>query len=141
MKTKFDPLLLAGEQKVRMCEQAMARIDKEIREHQNQVLEFVHQMHQIKIPSNGNSLAFHRFYEAKRMYLDLIDQIQKKIAQLKLEKQKKSDEYKQCHLELEKFRFLQQKELQELVLKLKQKEQKELDEIAGMRFVNLQGER
>lgn len=111
------------------------QIDKEITDLERQIEGILHQMHEVIIPNQGSSLIFHQAYEEKRVCLDMIDCAKKQIAQLKFSKQQKFQERRGYDLELEKMNFLQQKEVREFLKKIKNKEQKELDDIANMQFV------
>lgn len=135
LKTKFDILVKASEQKIKMCEQAISQINQKIREHEEGIDQILHQMHELEIPFSGSSLLFSKVYENKRICLDLIDAERKKISHLKSEKQQREQEYHQFSLELEKMRFLQKQEIQLRIEQRKLREQKESDEIAGMRFI------
>lgn len=134
LKSKFDPLLKGLKQKLQACELSIAQINQQIAQKQEEIREFSVLISQIQVPASGNVLLFKESYEGKRVYLEMIDACGLEISALKNERKKKQEEYKEQCLELEKIQYLWNKEMQEKLRLLKAKEQKELDEIAMMRF-------
>lgn len=134
MRSKFDPLLKGLKQKLQICELSIAQINQKIAHKQEEIREFSILLSRIEMPLSGNTLLFRESYEGKRMYLEMIDACQNEISILKNQKREMQDEYKKQCLELEKIQYLWNKEIQEKLKLLKSKEQKELDEIAVMRF-------
>lgn len=134
MKSKFDSLLKALKQKLQTCELSIAQINQQITQKQEEIRELSILLSQVQIPVSGNALLFRESYEGKRVYLEMIDACGLEISNLKNQKKKKQEEYKEQSLELEKIQYLWNKEMQEKLKLLKAREQKELDEIAVMRF-------
>lgn len=123
-----------------MCEQAIFQINQKIREHEEKIDQILHQMYELEIPFWGSNLLFSEVYENKKICLNLIDEEKAKISHLKLERRQQEQECHQFSLELEKMRFLQKQDIQKKLEQKKLREQKEMDEIAGMRFY-LKGEK
>lgn len=134
LKSKFDPLLKGLKQKLNTCELAIAQINQKITQEEEAISELLVLISQIEIPSSGNALLFRELYEGKKAYLGMVDAHQLNISILKDERKKKQEEYKEQCLELEKIQYLISREIKEKLKLLKAKEQKELDEIATMRF-------
>lgn len=134
LKSKFDSLLKALKQKLQTCELSIAQINQQITQKQEEIRELSILLSQVQIPVSGNALLFRESYEGKRVYLEMIDACGLEISNLKNQKKKKQEEYKEQSLELEKIQYLWNKEMQEKLKLLKAREQKELDEIAVMRF-------
>lgn len=134
MKSKFDPLLKGIKQKLNACELSIAQINQKIIQEEEEIGRILSLISQIQIPLSGNTLFFKELYEGKKAYLEMIDAHQFTISTLKSERKQKQEEYKTQCLELEKIQYLISREIKEKIRLLKTREQKELDEIAIMRF-------
>lgn len=134
MKTKFDAIVLGIKQKVQNCENAIAELNSQIAKTQEEILSFTCAIAEIELPSSGNALAFKEIYESKKAYLQKIENLSAFLSDLKFQKSQKQEEYKLCELEFEKMKYLQKKEIDAYIAKLKQKEQNQLDEVAVMLF-------
>lgn len=140
MKTKFDALLVGIKQKVQNCENEIAHINAQIKDAQEGIAGFTQCIADIELPMGGSTLAFREIYEGKRTYLQKIEDLSSTLSSLKAQKIQKQEEYKLYQLEFEKMKYLQKKEIDAYIAKIKQKEQNQLDEIAVMLFCqNKQG--
>lgn len=134
MKTKFDVLLVGIKQKMKNAELELAQIETLIQNTQEEIASFTHAIAEIEFPSSGSSLAFREIYAGKRAYLQKIEDSTSTLSSLKAQKSQKQQEYQLYQLEFEKIKYLQKKEIDSLIAKIKQKEQNQLDEIAVMLF-------
>ncbi|WP_027326843.1 flagellar FliJ family protein [Helicobacter pametensis] len=140
MKTKFDDLIKVSEQKIRLADQMIAALMQRIAECEERVADLLHQMQEIDLPKEGSLALFCEFNQKKKSCLDWIEMIYEEIATIKQEKKQREAERMGYQIELEKLRFLQQKELKAVLETLKKKEQRVLDEIASVRAYQIKGE-
>lgn len=134
MKTKFDALLVGIKQKVQNCENEIAQINAQIKNAQEGIAECTQCIADMELPMEGSALAFREIYEGKRVYLQKIEDLSSFLSSLKAQKIQKQEEYKLYQLEFEKMKYLQKREIDAYIAKIKQKEQNQLDEIAVMLF-------
>lgn len=134
MKTKFDALLAKIKQKVQNCENEIAQINAQINNTQEGIANFTQCIAQMQLPMEGSTLAFREIYESKKAYLQKIEDLSFSLSSLKAQKAQKQEEYKLHQLEFEKMKYLQKREIDAYIAKIKQKEQNQLDEIAVMLF-------
>lgn len=134
MKTKFDALLVGIKQKVQNCENEIAQINAQIKNAQEGIAECTRCIADMELPMEGSTLAFREIYEGKRAYLQKIEDLSSFLSSLKAQKIQKQEEYKLYQLEFEKMKYLQKREIDAYIAKIKQKEQNQLDEIAVMLF-------
>lgn len=134
MKTKFDVLLVGIKQKMQNAELELSNINAQIQNTQEEIVSFTQAIADIELPSSGSPLAFREIYESKRAYLQKIEDSTSYLSSLKAQKGQKQQEYQLYQLEFEKIKYLQKKEIDALLAKIKQKEQNQLDEIAVMLF-------
>ena len=112
----------------------LANINAHIQATQEEIVSFTQAINKIALPSSGSSLAFREVYEGKRAYLQKIEDSSAYLSSLKAQKGQKQQEYQLYQLEFEKIKYLQKREIDSLIAKIKQKEQKDLDEVAVMLF-------
>lgn len=116
------------------AELELSKINALIQATQEEIANFTQAISDVELPSSGSSLAFREVYESKRAYLQKIEESSQTLSSLKAQKGQKQQEYQLYQLEFEKIKYLQKKEIDSLIAKMKQKEQNQLDEIAVMLY-------
>lgn len=116
------------------AELELSNINTQIQNTQEEIVSFTQAIADIEFPSSGSPLAFREIYESKRVYLQKIEDSASYLSSLKAQKGQKQQEYQLYQLEFEKIKYLQKREIDALLAKVKQKEQNQLDEIAVMLF-------
>lgn len=130
MKTPFDKLIKAQEQKLSLCEQHIVRYNNEIAAKQSQVNGLIEQIATMNLPQSGDFSVFLQANAKRRAFVFEIDSIQEQIAHDKAQIQELEQEYRLLCVEFEKLKHIRDKEREKFLKALKQKERKELDEIA-----------
>ncbi len=95
----------------------------------------------MQMPLSGSTLAFRELYDGKKALIQEIDELNLYLSSLKAQLRDKEEERKEVELEFEKIKYLQQKEIAQMLKNFKRKEQQELDEIAVMLFAKQGGEK
>lgn len=130
MKTQFDKLIKAQEQKISLCEQHIVRYNNDIAAKQSQVNGLISQIAQMSLPKAGDFSVFLQANAKKRAFIFEIDSLQEQIAKDKARIQELEQEYRLLCIEFEKLKYIRERERENLVKTLKQKERRELDEVA-----------
>lgn len=130
MKTQFDKLIKAQEQKLSLCEQHIVRYNNDIAAKQSQVNGLISQIAQMSLPKAGDFSVFLQANAKKRVFIFEIDSLQEQIAKDKARIQELEQEYRLLCIEFEKLKYIRERERENLVKILKQKERRELDEVA-----------
>lgn len=134
MKTRFDSLLKIKKQKLREKELEIIKINALIQEKFDEVQKYQEQIHELLTPASGNIQDFKMLAEYKQAFLFRIDSIHSEISELKAERSKRQEEYKLVSIDYEKTKHLQENEQKQFILALKKQEEKNIDEIASIRF-------
>ncbi|WP_305862451.1 flagellar export protein FliJ [Helicobacter cholecystus] len=141
MRTKFDAILLNIRQKIAQCEREATLIYHQIQQTQQQIFSCTQSIAQMQMPLSGSTLAFRELYDGKKALIQEIDELNLYLSSLKAQLRDKEEERKEVELEFEKIKYLQQKEIAQMLKNFKRKEQQELDEIAVMLFAKQGGEK
>ncbi|RDU68899.1 hypothetical protein CQA62_04645 [Helicobacter cholecystus] len=141
MRTKFDAILLSIRQKIAQCEREATLIYHQIQQTQQQIFSCTQSIAQMQMPLSGSTLAFRELYDGKKALIQEIDELNLYLSSLKAQLRDKEEERKEVELEFEKIKYLQQKEIAQMLKNFKRKEQQELDEIAVMLFAKQGGEK
>lgn len=121
----------------------MQRIEKSIMQNENKIASKQSQIAvlqdeflSLEMPNGGTFYAFRAFEETKNMLLSHIALQNAELESLHANKALLQEQYKRSHIEYEKVKFLEKKEQDSMLHKLKQQEKFESDEIALMLYNN-----
>ena len=134
MKTQFNDLVKIKKQELQNQEIQIAAINSQIARKFDEISQCHEQIRAFLEPKNGTIQDFKILQEYRQAYLIQIDSIHLEISELKKQKRELQELYKIASIEYEKVKFLQQNELKKKIALLKQKEEKNLDEIASIRY-------
>jgi len=133
-KTKFDSLVKLKKLKIDEKEREITKLNNQIKIAYDELQTIKKEIKNFKYPKEGNFALITQF---KLMQNAIFNQIKEKENYINfLENQKNilSNQLKELYLEYEKMKYLQAEEIKKYIKKLKQKEAKELDEIALMLY-------
>ncbi|WP_299327686.1 flagellar export protein FliJ [uncultured Helicobacter sp.] len=130
MKTQFDALIKAQEQKLNMCELQIVRANNQVASKQSEMSALVAELARLQRPDSGSFDTFLKANARKRAFVFEIDSIQEGIAILKAQIAALESQHRSLYVEFEKLKHIREKQREEMVKAMKQKEQKELDEVA-----------
>lgn len=133
---KFSSIVKLRKKDMQNCERKIMQNENKIASKKTQINELQEEFANLTMPQSGSFDLYRVFEEAKRMLLVRLDILKEELEALEIIKITLQEQYKQCHIEYEKVRFLEKKAQDELIKKLKNREAKEIDEIALMLFVN-----
>ncbi len=136
MKTKFLQLLKIKEQKLKNIELRLYHVQNLKFNILKEIEDIVHDIKKLELPKNGNFAKIGIVYSNKK-YLMQQKEIKKqelivlenKIVQIK-------DQYKKASIDYERIKYLHNMEIKKIIHKIKEQEQKEMDEIANLLFTN-----
>lgn len=134
MKTRFDSLLKIKKQSMQEKELEIAKLNSLIHKKLDEARECQEEMRAFLTPSAGSMQDFKMLAEYKQAFLFQIDSIHLEISELKNERSKYEEAYRLASIEYEKTKYLQENERKKLLLALKRQEEKNIDEIASIRF-------
>ena len=134
IKTKFDSLVKLKKLKVEEKERELTNLNNQIAQAYEELAEIQKEIDKFEYPKEGNFALITQF---KILQNSLFKQLQEKQNYINfLENQKiiLQTQLKELNLEYEKMKYLQAEEIKKYVKKLKEKEAKEMDEIALMLY-------
>ena len=129
-KTKFDSLVKLKKLKVDEKEREISVLNNQIALAYEDIEQLKQEITSFEYPKTGNFALITQF---KMMQQALFNQLKEKenyINYLENQKNILSHQLKELNLEYEKMKYLQGEEIKKYIKKIKQKEAKELDEIA-----------
>ncbi|NPA55393.1 MAG: FliJ family protein [Epsilonproteobacteria bacterium] len=134
MKTKFDSLVKLKKMEVEKIENEISQINNQISTLQTQIDQLTQELLQITLPKEGNFAVITQISAMKKAINEQIELKRQNIAFLRGQKNLLNEKLKEANLEYEKMKYLQAEEIKKYLQKLKEKEAKNLDEIALMLF-------
>lgn len=136
MKTKFTDIVKIRKRKVDELQDYLARIEFNIQVATREIDRLVTKLYAEKIPLEGSINELLQLQEIKRAYKVEIENKKANLSNLLQTKQTAIEMLKEANIEYEKMKHLHELELKKYADILKQKEAKNLDEIAVMLFNN-----
>jgi len=133
-KTKFDSLVKLKKLKVDEKEREITKINNQITKVYEEIQKIQNEIDEFEYPKEGN---FSLITQFKMMQQALFNQLKEKkeyISFLENQKNILTEQLKELNLEYEKMKYLQAEEIKKYLKKIKQKEAKEMDEIALMLY-------
>lgn len=120
-------------------EKSIMQNENKIASKQSQITALQDEFLGLKMPSGGAFYTFRAFEETKNMLLSHIALQCAELESLQANKALLQEQYQKSHIEYEKVKFLEKKEQDSLVQKLKRQEDSQSDEIALMLYNNTGG--
>ncbi len=139
MKTKFDAIVRLRKKDMQECELTIMENENKIASKRMQLDEMQNELMKINMPLVGTFYAFMAYEEMKKMILLRIQKARDELEKLFENRYFLQTRYQKCHIEYEKMAFLEKREQDEILKKIKMKEKKEADEIAMMIYNNMDG--
>lgn len=139
MKTKFSTIVNLRKNDMQKIERSIMQNENKIANKQSQITALQDEFLGLKIPSHGAFYAFRAFEETKNMLLSHIALQVEELEALHAHKAVLQEQYKKSHIEYEKVKFLDKREQDILLQKLKHQEKAQSDEVALMLYNNTGG--
>lgn len=137
MKTKFSSIVKVKEQKLKDVEASLAKARGEVNRAKAAIDKVVEEIRDLKLPQRGHismlqlaNMSLVHLQETKKQKTLFLEVCEKRVNDLLIA-------YKQAHTDFEKMKHLHDVEVEKQLKKIKELEQKELDEMSVMLF-NLQ---
>ena len=137
MKTKFGAIVNLRKNDMQRIEKSIMQNENKIASKQSQIAALQEEFLGLKMPSVGAFYAFRAFEETKNMLLSHIALQCAELESLQANKALLQEQYKKSHIEYEKVKFLEKKEQDFVLHKLKMQEKIQSDEIAFMLYNNV----
>ncbi len=136
MKTKFLQLLKVKEQKLKDIELELYHVQNKKSQILQELDNIVHDISNLTIPKSGSFAKINILYANKKTLLKQ-KELKKQMVKLLEEKIKQIQTmYKRANIEFEKIKYLHDLEIKKILQNIKEQEQKDMDEIANLLFVN-----
>jgi len=132
VKTKFDSILKIKKVKVDEIENRIAKLDSQIELLNSQLSQTERELKEMHYPIRGNFALISQFKLLQNSKLNEISNIKSELQQLFIKKEKLILELKEAKLEYEKIDYLRKEEISKYIKKEKEREKREIDEIAIM---------
>lgn len=136
MKTKFNDIVKIRKRKVDELQDYLARVEFNIQAATMEIDRLVARLYAEHIPSEGSISELLQLQEIKKAYKVEIENQKANLSNLLQTKQTVVEMLKEANIEYEKMKHLHELELKKFADVLRQKEAKNLDEIAVMLFNN-----
>jgi len=134
IKTKFDSLVKLKKLKISEIEKEISKLNNQITNATEELEQIQTEISNFQLPQEGNFALITQF---KMMLNAMINQKvnkEKQINFLNNQKEILTNQLKEANLEYEKMKYLQGEEIKKYIKQLKEKEAKEIDEIALMLY-------
>jgi len=136
MKTKFSDIVKIRKRKVDELQDYLARLEFSIQQTKKEIETLVNDLYSEKTPNEGSIRELLAIQEIKKAYKIEIENKKAHLSNLLQNKQNIIEMLKDANMEYEKMKHLHELELKKIADTRKQKEAKDLDEIAVMLFNN-----
>jgi flagellar export protein FliJ len=134
VKTKFDSLVKLKKVKIDEIENQISKMNAEIQKVQEELESLKQEIAEFEYPKSGNFSLITQFKMMQKALLNQLTQKENNIKFLENQKNILANKLKEANLEYEKMKYLQGEEIKKYLNKLKEKESKEMDEIALMLY-------
>ena len=134
IKTKFDSLVKLKKLKVEEKEKELTKLNNQIAQAYEELDEIQKEIDKFEYPKEGNFALITQFKILQNALFNQLKEKQNHINFLEKQKEILSTQIKELSLEYEKMKYLQAEEIKKYIKKLKEKEAKEMDEIALMLY-------
>jgi len=134
IKTKFDSLVKLKKLKLDEKEKELTKLNNQILKAYEELKKIEEETKQFEYPKSGNFALITQFKMMQNAMFNQLKEKQNHINFLENQKNILANQIKELSLEYEKMKYLQAEEIKKYIKKLKQKEAKEMDEIALMLY-------
>lgn len=134
MKSKFSPILKVKKQILDKIEATLLEIRYKINSTAIKISQVKQEILSTKLPEKGEFHIIKQTFHVQEMLNSNKKSLEQELSLLKQELAKKQELYKEAKMDYEKIKYLTDQELAEFIRAQKKQEQKELDEIATMRY-------
>lgn len=139
MKTRFSAIVHLRKRDMQECERTIMQNENKIANKQMQIESIADEIVELKAPQYGTFYAFIAYNEVKQILFNRLSVAQNELEELLTHKAFLQTQYKQYHIEYEKMAFLDKREQEEILKAIKNREEKETDEIATLLYNNTEG--
>ena len=133
-KTKFDSLVKLKKLKVDEKEREIQKLNNQISQAYEELNTIQQEINNFQYPTTGNFSLITQFKMMQNALFNQLKEKQNQINFLNNQKEILSTTLKDLNLEYEKMKYLQGEEIKKYIQQIKNKEAKELDEIALMLY-------
>ena len=134
IKTKFDSLVKLKKLKVDEKERELTKLNNQISVAYEELQNIKKEIENFEYPKEGNFALITQYKMIQNAFFNQLKEKEEFINFLKMEKENLQLQLKELNLEYEKMKYLQGEEIKKYVKKLKEKEAKDMDEIALMLY-------
>ena len=134
IKTKFDSLVKLKKLKVEEKERELTKLNNQISIAYEELQNIKKEIENFEYPKEGNFALITQFKMIQNAFFNQLKEKEEFINSLKIEKENLQLQLKELNLEYEKMKYLQGEEIKKYIKKLKEKEAKDMDEIALMLY-------
>ncbi len=134
IKTKFDSLVKLKKLKVDEKERELTKLNNQLSIVYDELQTIKKEIENFEYPKEGNFALITQFKMMQNAIFNQLKEKEEFINFLEQQKQNLQFQLKELNLEYEKMKYLQGEEIKKYVKKLKEKEAKEMDEIALMLY-------
>lgn len=135
MRTRFTPLLKVRQEKLDRLEAALQAFNYEIMQVQARLEVIVHEIRTLEIPSQGSYGEFLMMQAIKGEQMARLELEQLSLASLQQKKREVEENMRLARIEYEKAKYLDRVEIQKVLATRAREEAREMDEIAGLLFL------
>jgi len=136
MKSKFADIVKIRKRKVDELQDSLARVEFQISQLKGEIEQLIYALHHEEIPSNGTINELLALQEVKKAYKIEIENKRAYLSNLMQARHNIIEALRLANMEFEKMKYLQDSEVAQHKTMLRQKEAKELDEIAVLLYNN-----
>lgn len=133
-KTKFSPLVTVSKNKCDKTERALQECTAQLISAESALNDLIASLGTLIVPSSGNYGEYLAFSARKQEYYQQVDNKRLEIAGLKQTKKRLQQEFELAYRELEKAKYLENMEIKKILAAIKQKEEKDLDEMSVLLY-------
>lgn len=139
MKTKYDKLVQVRKTQVNQLEAKIAQIRATIKNQELEIDRRKSELNLVTTPKEGSISILQSYLAAKKVMSLQIKELLERVESIKKELNSVQLKYKLAMMEYEKSKHLKDSEIQRAIVEMKQKEQKDIDEVASQLFNNKKG--
>lgn len=136
MTSKFTPIVKVRQQEMDKIETLLVKARYQKRVLEENLVSLMVQIEQLEEPKSGTIALMSVFMENLTIIRREKNTLEEKLLIKKKEVLQFQEQYKKAHVEYEKIKYLEQKDFEETIKKIKKQEQLDMDEISNMLFVN-----
>ncbi|WP_458700168.1 flagellar export protein FliJ [Sulfurospirillum sp. 1307] len=136
MKSKFTPIVKVKKQMMDRVETLLAKARYKEQNISKKLSFTCKQIEETKVPKEGSISLMLQFRENLKILRDEKSNLSRELEISQNEIKQLQDKYKRARMEYEKMKYLEKRDFEEWMKKIKKQEQLDLDEVSTMLFVN-----